>query len=254
MKARKLILRNGQSPGEIVMLTAAVRDLKRALGAAVAVDVRTPCPALWENSPHLTPLADGAAGAEEIACGYPPVHRSNRGPWHFIHGFTRFLAAKNRTMAFVLAVMKLLCLFTAILLANPVASFALSAPIGRDINFPKDYDPARVAAIRAVIGDERFKFLGGTVSYWQPDFGTRLSFTGDAASLNEFIAALRKLPGIGMRVILYRGRNDELRRDSAWQLDFSQARPDQLTIYLNLNAEGFVFDQVKLPDWPPATP
>ena len=38
---RKLILRNGQSPGDIVMLTAAVRDLKRALGAA---DVRTPCP------------------------------------------------------------------------------------------------------------------------------------------------------------------------------------------------------------------
>ena len=34
------------------MLTAAVRDLKRALGAAVAVDVRTPCPALWENNPH----------------------------------------------------------------------------------------------------------------------------------------------------------------------------------------------------------
>ena len=30
------------------MLTAAVRDLKRALGAAVA-DVRTPCPALWDE-------------------------------------------------------------------------------------------------------------------------------------------------------------------------------------------------------------
>ena len=44
------------------------------------------------TSPHLTPLADGAAGAEEIACGYPLIHRSNTGPWHFIHGFTRFLA------------------------------------------------------------------------------------------------------------------------------------------------------------------
>ena len=87
---RKLILRNGQSPGDVVMLTAAVRDLKRALGAAVAVDVRTPCPALWENSPHLTPLADGAAGAEEIACGYPLIHRSNTGPWHFIHGSNGF--------------------------------------------------------------------------------------------------------------------------------------------------------------------
>jgi len=40
---RKLILRNQQSSSDIVMLAAAVRDLKRALGAAVAVDVRTPC-------------------------------------------------------------------------------------------------------------------------------------------------------------------------------------------------------------------
>jgi hypothetical protein len=57
---RRVILQNTQSPGDIVMLTAAVRDLKRALGAAVAVDVRTPCPALWENSPHLTPRCQSA--------------------------------------------------------------------------------------------------------------------------------------------------------------------------------------------------
>ena len=61
---RKLILRNHQSPGDIVMLTAAVRDLKRALGDAAVVDVRTPCPALWENNPHLTLLADGAGELE----------------------------------------------------------------------------------------------------------------------------------------------------------------------------------------------
>lgn len=149
--------------------------------------------------------------------------------------------------------MRLLTFLTAILLACPVAGWALSTDIGRDIHFPKNYDPARAEAIRSVIREERFKFVGGIVSYWEPDYGTRLSFTGDAASLNDFCAALRKLPGFGMRVILYRGRNDELRRDSAWQLDFSHARPDQLTIYLNLNAEGFDFEKVSLPDWP-ATP
>ena len=89
---RQLILRNGQSPGDIVMLTAAVRDLKRALGAALAVDVRTPCPALWENSPHLTPLADGDAGAEGIECGYPLIHRANNGAVAFhprVHAVSR---------------------------------------------------------------------------------------------------------------------------------------------------------------------
>ena len=48
---RRIILRNHQSPGDIVMLTAAVRDLKRALGDAAAVDLRTLWPALWENNP-----------------------------------------------------------------------------------------------------------------------------------------------------------------------------------------------------------
>jgi hypothetical protein len=129
------------------------------------------------------------------------------------------------------------------------SGFALSTEIGRDINFPKGYDPKKAEAIRSVIRDERFKFVGGIVSYWEPDFGTRLSFEGEAQSLNDFFASLRGLRGIGLRVILYRGRNDEMRRDSPWQLDFSQARPAELTVYLNLDAPGLDFDKVKLPQW-----
>src|SRR5215467_11054646 len=82
------------------------------------------------------------------------------------------------------------------------AVLALSTPIGRDINFPENYDPQKAKAIRAVIQDERFKFVGGIVSWWEPDFGTRLSFEGNTDSLNEFLAALRRLPGIRLRVIL----------------------------------------------------
>ncbi|MGO8678004.1 MAG: hypothetical protein ACLQVX_19335 [Limisphaerales bacterium] len=141
-------------------------------------------------------------------------------------------------------------LLIAALALQTAAAFGLSAPIGRDINFPKGYDPRKAKAIRKLIEDERFKFLGGIVSHWEPDFGTRLSFEGDAISLNDFFTGLRGLPGIGLRVILYRGRNDELRRDSTWQLDFSQARPDQLTVYLNLNAAGLDFEKVTLPEWP----
>ncbi len=133
-----------------------------------------------------------------------------------------------------------------------IGAFALSTPIGRDINFPKDYDPEKAKAIRAEIQDERFKFVHGLVSHWPPDFGTRLSFEGNADSLNDFLAALRRLPGIDLRMILYHGRNDELRCDSAWQLDFSQARPDELTVYLNLNAPGLDLGKVILPEWPPS--
>ena len=101
---KKLILSNRQSPGDIVMLTAAVRDLHRSHPGKFATDVRTSGAALWENNPHIVPLRGvvplrGAASlrdddpdATRIECRYPLIHRSNSSPWHFIHGFTQFLA------------------------------------------------------------------------------------------------------------------------------------------------------------------
>jgi ADP-heptose:LPS heptosyltransferase len=88
---RKLILTNFQSPGDIVMLTAAVRDLHRCHPGEFLTDVRTPCPALWEHNPHLTPLDERDPGVEVIACEYPLIHRSNQEPNHFLHGFVAFL-------------------------------------------------------------------------------------------------------------------------------------------------------------------
>jgi ADP-heptose:LPS heptosyltransferase len=91
---RKLILRNFQSPGDIIMLTAAVRDLHRRYPGRFRTDVRTPCPALWENNPHLSPLRAGDPGVRSVRCGYPLVHRSNTTPHHFIHGFIEDLNRK----------------------------------------------------------------------------------------------------------------------------------------------------------------
>ncbi len=91
MKKRKLILRNFQSPGDIVMLTAAVRDLHVCYPGRFNTDVRTSCPALWENNPYIEPLDEKDAGVEIIDCEYPLIHRSNSAPYHFIHGFIEFL-------------------------------------------------------------------------------------------------------------------------------------------------------------------
>lgn len=88
---KKLILRNFQSPGDIVMLTAAVRDLHAAYPGRFLTDVRTPCPALWENNPHLTALREQDADVELVNCHYPLIHRSNRAPYHFLHGFIEHL-------------------------------------------------------------------------------------------------------------------------------------------------------------------
>lgn len=88
---RKLILRNSQSPGDLVMLTAAVRELHRCYPGRFVTDVRTSCPQLWENNPYLTPLRESQPGVEVIECHYPLIHESNQAPYHFIHGFSEFL-------------------------------------------------------------------------------------------------------------------------------------------------------------------
>jgi hypothetical protein len=90
---KKLILHNRQSPGDVVMLTAAVRDLHLHYPGRFLTDVRTTCPHLWENNPYITRIDDDA-DAEAIECEYPLIHRSNQEPWHFIHAFGVFLADK----------------------------------------------------------------------------------------------------------------------------------------------------------------
>lgn len=91
---RHLILRNFQSPGDIVMLTAALRDLHLNHPGKFLTDVRTSCPQLWENNPYITSLDENDPWVEVIDCEYPLIHESNTGPWHFIHGFTQFLEDK----------------------------------------------------------------------------------------------------------------------------------------------------------------
>jgi len=91
---KKLILNCGLSPGDIVMLTAAVRDLHRAYPGEFITDVRTLCPELWEHNPHLTPLLETDAGVEVIDCSYPLIDESNRLPYHCLHGFIEFLNAR----------------------------------------------------------------------------------------------------------------------------------------------------------------
>lgn len=76
------------------MLTAAVRDLHSCFPGAFVTDVRTPCPALWENNPHVSPIADDDGSAEHIDCHYPLIHSSNQLPHHFVQGFTSYLSDK----------------------------------------------------------------------------------------------------------------------------------------------------------------
>lgn len=91
---RKLVLKNWQSPGDIVMLSAAVRDLHLNHPGQFVTDVRTPCPDIWLNNPYITPLDENELDVEFIQCNYPLIHQSNQLPYHFIHAFAQDLGVK----------------------------------------------------------------------------------------------------------------------------------------------------------------
>jgi ADP-heptose:LPS heptosyltransferase len=87
----KWIFENWLSPGDIVVLTAAIRDLHRAYPGRFLTDVRTSCPALWEHNPYLTPLKKEDPDVRSIVCHYPLIHQCNTAPYHFIHGFIEYV-------------------------------------------------------------------------------------------------------------------------------------------------------------------
>ncbi len=88
---RRFIFRSFQSPGDVLMLTAAVRDLHQAQPGQFQTDVRTSADALWQNNPYLTKFQEGAAGVETLDMHYPLVHQSNQRPYHFLHGYVQYL-------------------------------------------------------------------------------------------------------------------------------------------------------------------
>src|SRR5258707_795435 len=88
---QKLILINYQSPGDLVMLTAAVRDLHECHPKQFLTDVRTGSPDLWENNPYITPLDTRDPEVNVLECHYPLINASNQRPVHFLNGFIEYL-------------------------------------------------------------------------------------------------------------------------------------------------------------------
>jgi len=91
---RKIILKNYLSPGDILMLTAAVRDLHLSYPGEFLTDVWTSCHELWENNPFITKLDENDPDVEVINCEYPLIHESNQLPLHFVHAFRIFLCGR----------------------------------------------------------------------------------------------------------------------------------------------------------------
>jgi ADP-heptose:LPS heptosyltransferase len=92
---QKLILKCPLPLGDLVVLSAAIRDLHRSHPGEFVTDVRTVHPALWHNNPHITQIPDDDPLAKHVDCHYPLISRSNQLPHHFLEGFVDHL---NQTL------------------------------------------------------------------------------------------------------------------------------------------------------------
>lgn len=90
----KLLLRSRFTLGDIVLLTAAVRDLHGNWPGRYRTDVRTGFPELWAHNPHLTSLADYDPSVRVLDCAMPLVEESDAAGRHAIHGFLECLSTR----------------------------------------------------------------------------------------------------------------------------------------------------------------
>lgn len=87
-KKRRLLITCGLCPGDILMLTAAIRDLVNAHHDKFSVNVQTSCMELWENNPYLDRSIDRSNADRVIEAHYTDlINHSNQWPRHFIEGY-----------------------------------------------------------------------------------------------------------------------------------------------------------------------
>lgn len=87
--SEKLFLTNFQSPGDVVMMTAAIRDLHIAYPGKYLTNVETSCMELWEHNKYINKsFKKDGKGVRRLQLGYDEViNDSNEGSYSFIHGF-----------------------------------------------------------------------------------------------------------------------------------------------------------------------
>lgn len=89
---RKIILSLNLAPGDVLVLTSAVRDLHLTYPDQFITDVRTPAPEIWENNPYITPLDEDDSEVELIRCECPVINQSNDLPYHYVDAYRLFLS------------------------------------------------------------------------------------------------------------------------------------------------------------------
>ena len=112
---QKIVLVNSLSPGDILLMTVAIRSLHKAFPGQFEIDVRSPCNEIFQNSPYITPIRSGDEegerrvieelkkdldrsepivhnGIKYFIAHYPEIHRSGMTGLSFSDGHRMFMA------------------------------------------------------------------------------------------------------------------------------------------------------------------
>jgi len=159
---QKLILRNDQSPGDLVMLLYAITSLHETYPGEYLTDVRVPARAIFEENPLITKIPDHTPDAQLIKMDYPQIHESNNKPHRFSTAFTAFLADK---------------------LKRPIkpTKFAGILPIS----------PAEQSWLSGV-----HEVLGRDVPYWVLNAGHKSDFTAKTWSFARYQELVNRFPDV----------------------------------------------------------
>lgn len=183
-------------------MTATVRDLKAGYPSLV-IDVRTSCPPLWENNPHIAPLDEDDPTVEVFDIEYPLIHRSNQGPWHFLQGFIEDASNKLclplhlkefRGDIHLSAIERSLDSPVHRLTQRPTRYWILVA--GGKFDFTtKWWNPASYQAVVDALRDDVLFVQCGGADHWHPRLRGVLDLVGKT-SLREFIQLMYHADGV----------------------------------------------------------
>lgn len=91
----RILLTHQRSPGDIVCMTAAVRDLALSHPGRFAIHIKSECPELWEHNPHLTGNwhTQSPTGMRRIrVCCQPQLNIANTTRLHYVTAFHRAMS------------------------------------------------------------------------------------------------------------------------------------------------------------------
>lgn len=149
---KKLILVNPHSPGDVVMMTAAIRDLHATYPNEYKTDIDTACREIFEGNPNITRLDPTDTEVVRLDAQYPLIHESNEGSYHFIHGYRKHLEE---------------------LIGRPIKQGKLKGDI-----YIREEEKSWIGVIEEITGDKR--------PYWIIDAGHKQDFTCKAWSFRRY--------------------------------------------------------------------